>query len=107
MSDTLQEMARYLLAAAAELQEACSSEDYERAKHSAKECLSAGSKLYQRLAVLVDVAREARWVAAVDRQVPPAAPQIPGQRTFADELKAIRDKPGKVAKPRASRKPKG
>lgn len=99
MSDTLQDLARYVQTAATELAAAVQEGDHERAKASAREVLSAGSKVHQRLGILVEIDREARWMASVDRAARAAKPEVPGQLSIQDAI-------AKVSKARKPRKPK-
>lgn len=106
MGESLHEMARQLRAAAAECVAAVEVEAWEKAKAHARECLSAGSKVHARLAVMAELQDEARWRAAVDRALPKPAAQIDGQMTIADAIKAAKAKPQPV-KPRTPRKREG
>lgn len=106
MGETLHEMVRQLRAAAAECSDAVDVEAWPRAKELARVCLSAGSKVHARLAVMAELQDEARWMAAVDRALPKPPREVDGQMTIADAIKSAQAKP-KPVKPRAPRKGKG
>lgn len=106
MGESLHEMARLLRQAAERGIQAIDEEDWVKAKILARECLSLGSKVHARLAVMAELQDEARWRAAVDRALPKPAAQIDGQLTIADAIKAAEEKSQPV-KPRAPRKREG
>jgi hypothetical protein len=103
MGETVHELARQNAAASLELSKAIHEEEWGVARSCSREILSVVSKLHQRLTVMAELAAEARWAAAVDRAVPKPAPQIEGQLTIADAIKASQakaDTPKKSPTPR-------
>lgn len=84
---TTPELIRRLNDAATDLHRAWSDGRAEEAREAARQVLSLGSKIHQRLGVLVDIDREARWRAEVDRAIKSQPKQLPGQVSIDDALK--------------------
>lgn len=77
MRESLDELVRQLERDVPELRAAAELEHWAAAQELARKVLSAGSKLHSRLSVLDEIARDAAWVAEVDR-----AMRKPEARTY-------------------------
>lgn len=73
--------------------------DWALASDAARALLSAGGKLYQRLAAVADLVADGFAAAEVDRALARASQELPGQLTIGDALARV------AAKESAKRKP--
>lgn len=95
----MQELIRRISADAQSLAEAFEDGDKEAARDYARSIMSHTAKAHQRLGILVDLDREARWMAEVDRAVKAKRPDLPGQMS-------IDEAPPPSPRKRSPRKPK-